>query len=270
MPEIYDKNEDLNYLKELYGAGFKTQGYKKLWNYFLTIVKKEYFKKKIFELRKKYNIPENGFSGGGIVFESPKLWRKNYTDKQETKLLKSIWESLRKICKKYSLFTPEWQEILGYYLFYNELQPIYCENSYNLCLLTDWVAEEKMKKESRALMKGYKKSLIRNTIKEADLFHPIAIRISPYATERDIIDYVKKMFPLIRDYQKPYIESGVKIGKIKKKNKSIQERNDFIYENKDLSLNETRRLVKEKFGEGLDYEYIGKIRSEETKKRKEL
>ena len=103
-----------------------------------------------------------------------------------------------------------------------------------------------------------------------DEIYPIGIRISPYASKRDIVDFINTIFPLIKGMQESYKKAGIKIGKVKKKKKSIQERNVFIYENRKLSINETKRLVEEKFGESLDYEYIGKIRSYEAKRRKKL
>jgi hypothetical protein len=241
------------YLEEV-GLNFSTQGYKKLWNYLLDVAKADFFRNRVSELRVKYNIPNEGFKNGGILFEMPELWQEGYTFKGKSKLLRRVWVDLGELARKYQLYSPEWKEVLGYYLFYNELKPVYADNIYNLCFLSDLNAEEK----TRGKKKRY------------DRMYPIAIKISPYATERDILDYVKRMFSLIKEYQQTYKNPEAKIGKVRRKKESIQQRNNFIYENKKLSLNETRKLVSEKFGEYLDYEYIGKIRSEEIRKRKEV
>ena len=259
------RDEDIKFLKEVYGANFEAQSHKKLWNYFLAMAKTKDFQDKISVLRVKYKIPENGFENGRAYFVAPEVWRKDYDYKGAENLLGEIWEELKPICEKYKLYVPDWQEVMGYYLFYNEFQPMYGDNSYNLCMVGDLLGEKRARNRERKSTKT--KPL---NITETDLFFPIAIRISPYASERDLIDYVKKMFPLIKDFQKPYLNPKVKIGKVKRKNPSIEARNDFIYDNKHLSLNETKAQVEAKFAEVLDYEYIGKIRSEEAKKRQEV
>jgi hypothetical protein len=247
----------------------------------LGIVKSDYFQSKILSIRKKYQIPEKGFDTEKIYYAVPasekdykgKGWKeraikikgydiwKGEDIKRTKKAEKAIADEIDKICGKYSFHYLDWGDIIEDYLYFNKLEKnpshLYYSNSYNLCMLTDLaeIADEPFGK--------------RLTKVDNEIF-PIAIRISPYASERDIIDYIKKMLPMIKDYQKSYIKSDVKIGKIKKKNPAIQERNDFIYKNRDLSQNELRKLVEEKFKEVLDYEYIGKIKSQEIKKRKEV
>lgn len=255
MKNKMDKKEK-EYLKKV-NATYSTQGFKKLWNYFLEIAKTDYFQNKISDLRKKYNIPKEGFRCAKTYKTHPPQEWNNYYKPNEEKILVEIWDELRTMCKKYHLHVDDWVDAMEYYLFYNELRPVYDTKCHSICLLSD-------------LMEDRGEPLSEEFMDSDDLFYPIAIRISPYATERDIVDYVKKMFPLIQEFQKPYIKPDAKIGKIKKKNSKIQERNDFIYTNRNLSINETRRLVEEKFKETLDYEYIGKIRSEEVKRRKEL
>ena len=78
------------------------------------------------------------------------------------------------------------------------------------------------------------------------------------------------MYPTIKDFGKQYLDQNVKIGKIKTKKESIQKRNQFIYENKHLPRRQIQKVVKYSFNESLDYEYIGKIISDEKKRRKKL
>lgn len=106
-----------------------------------------------------------------------------------------------------------------------------------------------------------------------DMAFPIAIRISPYATQRDLIDFVKSEAIWkneIQFLQDKYRSKDIKIGKIKSKNEKIQKRNDFIYEHKDLPRKEIMSMANRKFGINIDYGHIGKIISLENKKRKEL
>lgn len=133
------------------------------------------------------------------------------------------------------------------------------ENGYDLCLLVDLQeeAEEPFGMD----------------IQEADnTFFPLAIRISPYATQRDILDFVKKKAPMIKHEQERYIKTnkGVRIGHVKKKKERIQLRNELIYQNRNLPRKEIMRKVSDEFNEILDYGHIGKIISLMEKKRKEL
>lgn len=245
--------------REQEDRNFSTQGHKKLWNYFLEVSKTDYFRNTILELRKKYKIPENGYKCAETYTTPPQEWRIQMRGLGKSGISENIkiFKDIKPICEKYHLHYADWSEVIEDYLFFNKLRQIMHTNSYSLCLLSDLIEEKR-----EPFGKDFTGS--------DDFFYPIAIRISPYASERDIVDYVKKMFPAIKAFQKPYINPEVKIGKVKRKKPSIQKRNNFIYDNRQLSLNETKRLVEEKFGESLDYEYIGKIRSDEAKKRKEL
>ena len=81
--------------------------------------------------------------------------------------------------------------------------------------------------------------------------------------------FFKKIFPTILQYQETYRKKGIKIGKVKTKNKGIQERNDLIYKNKDKTLKEIRHILANK-NMFLDDGHIAKIISLEKQKRKEV
>ena len=103
--------------------------------------------------------------------------------------------------------------------------------------------------------------------------YPVVVRISPYASLRDIQALVASMYSdQIRPIQEKYAVESVKIGKIREKDATVQERNRFIYEHRDLPRKELMRLVNDKFvsKNPLDYAYIAKIILTETKKRKEV
>ncbi|MCX6783951.1 MAG: hypothetical protein NT141_02690 [candidate division WWE3 bacterium] len=95
--------------------------------------------------------------------------------------------------------------------------------------------------------------------------YPIHIGISPYATKRDVLDYVTKRWELIRDMLNGYIENPP----IFRKNKK-SERDDFIWSNKEKKAKKIAELVNEKFPEeDLTYSdipailrYLEKMKSE--------
>jgi len=238
---------------------YSTQGYQKLWAYFNEIVKKEYVQSKFRELRKKYDIPKDGFKNG-YYGNPPREWAFNL-DETARNDISNVTED---ICSKFKLHYLDWYEILEYYLFFNKIEQIYHTNSYNLCLVQDLV-EEKREYELEK-QEGCYTGTIEKSDDEA---FPIAVRISPYASQRDIVDYIKRMYPTIKEAQQKYIDKDVKIGKIKVKNQQIQERNDFIYCNRDKPTKEIRKLLSDK-NIFLDDGHILKIISLEKQKRKEV
>lgn len=282
--EIINNDWEKKLIKEL-DSNYSTQGYEKLWNYFLDSAKTDYFQNKVLNIRKLFKIPDKGFDTEKVYYaleisykEIPgRDWRKDATKLKEydvwkgedlkrlSKAKKHISQESYKICEKYHLHYLDWSDVIEDYIYFNRLEKtpprLYYTNSYNLCMLADLqeIVEDPFSKKL--------------TEADNDIF-PIAIRISPYASERDILDYVRKMAPAIKEWQKPYIKPGVKIGKIRKKNPLIEERNNFVYENRSLSYKKIVSLVMKKFPEdiceSIDEGAIGKIISLERNKRKQV
>lgn len=100
--------------------------------------------------------------------------------------------------------------------------------------------------------------------------YPVVLRIHPDASQRDIIEYIKTHWHLIKCYQDQYSnrnkDASFKNSKTKE-NKKIKERNDFIYKNRDLPRKTIMQMVNKDFGADLDQGSIGKIISLERKKR---
>ncbi len=228
----------------------KSQGYKKLWNYFTDITKTIYFRKKIDELKKKYDIPLEGFDKSKGMIIPPQEWKYKHTKKQN-----EYGEDVKKICQEYNLHFLFWSTNIDFLVFYNELSNV-ADDGYDLCLFTD-LKEESMEPFSK------------DTQDADNAYFPLAIRISPFATQRDIIDYIKKHFIVLKKWQEMYLKDLKQgnVGKIRKKKESIQKRNDFIYENRKLPRKKIMELVADKFKEYLDYGHIGKIISLEKNKR---
>jgi hypothetical protein len=249
-----NSEEDKKWNKNLDKA-LNTQGRKKLWNYFIEITKTESFQNTIKHLREKYNIPPQGFSHSEYGTLPPEKWELRFSPKS-----RELDKELKDICEKHNLHFLYWSEILQNIVFYDEVSSFsQLEAGPDLCFFTDLKIEyeEPFSKE----------------IQEADnSAYPIAIRISPYATERDILDFVKGMYPLMSRFLENYKEKGSKIGKVKKKKTGVSERNDFIWENRNLPRRQIMELLTETYGvdRTIDFGYIGKIISLEKKKRKEM
>ncbi len=220
-----------------------TTGKGKLLNYFKDILKSERFQEDVRELRVKHKIPERGFP---YVEENEGMFD---TDSV-------FYNDINDLAGFYKLYDRAWYSLFKHYVVFNssDLRELpYFSFDFDLCSLE--------------AIEGDREGL---TMK--DLEFPISIRISPYASLRDIADYIKKNSKMIEDKLKAYRANYIKIGRVKKKKTAIQERNDFIYEHRHLKRREIMSLLGDKFGKGqiIDYGYIGKIISLEKKKRKEL
>lgn len=232
--------------------------YKKIWNYFLRLVKTEEFISTIAKIRAKYGIPPQGFpspTDGSKSFE-PDEWIYKYTATRNEFKVK-----VKGICHKYGLHFAPWEDHIQLYIFYNTIEELLeAAQEGALCTLADLAneKEEPFSEESQ----------------EADIrFYPLAIRISPHASERDIIEFVRLVYKRdIKPAQDQYIVSHKlpNIIRLKGRKPSVQERDDFIYQSRELSQKEIKALVKQKFGTNLEYAYIGKIISRENKRRQKV
>ena len=61
-----------------------------------------------------------------------------------------------------------------------------------------------------------------------DALYPIAIRISPYASQGEIISFIKQAFPFIEELQSNHVVAGHRHGKSRMKNQQIIERDELI------------------------------------------
>ncbi len=248
----YDKILDEFHKERNTQAFYKTKGFKKLWNYIYEITKKESFQNYMQDLRDKYKIPVNGFQ---IKTETwthpPEEWI--YSNNRVA--IVKIRKKLRKFCLQYQLSPKDWLSIFESYLFYNELQLYLEPNSHNLCLVSDLINKTN--------------SLGKIIAKDEIAFYPVALQISPYASKRDILDYIQKIYKTeIKPMQEKFRKPKINIGKYRTKKQSIQQRNNFIYENRNLPKKEIMHLLSAKYDNYPDYGEIGKIISLETKRRK--
>lgn len=229
-----------------------TSGHRKLVQYFDAIIKSDYFQKECARLRKKYKIPKDGFPPNPRFPVFPKEWE--FGSVRQGKVAKEFLNEVRKLCDKFRLHSLDWGVVFEEQVMYGRYTLEYDGfNSHNLIMISDFNNKETYHKSD-------------------DVAYPVALRISPYATQRDILDFVKRNGFMINASQHKYKVKGVKIGKERKKNPKIQERNEFIYEHRHLPRKEILKLVGNKFGyDGvIEYGLIGKIISLEKKKRKEV
>jgi len=95
--------------------------------------------------------------------------------------------------------------------------------------------------------------------------YPIVLYINPQVSQRQIQDFISKNWSFIEEYK----DHTTHTTNLRKKSFLKQERNDYIYKNRSLPRCEIMRKVNKKFTnlETIEYGYIGKIISQEKKRR---
>jgi len=240
----------------------RSSGMKKLSHYFTDLLKRDNFQGKIKSIKDKYKIPPEGLP-----------WEGNKSDQMVDAFLSmdGVEEEIDNLATSFGLYDYSWHSFLGTYLLFNRSNfkdyPYYAL-SFDLCHLEEYPNDELDEFIEKASKDEQDYEQERKVRKNKEF--PVAIRISPYASERDIIDFIKKNFSEIEAHQSTHRSDKIKIGKVKKKKPHIQERNDFIFAHRNLPRKKIMTMVTDKFQETLDYGHIGKIISLEIKRRKEV
>lgn len=237
-----------------------TQGYKKMWVYFLRVFNTNDFQENVKQIRKEFKIPSRGFKRSentySLALEELKYFRNSIFTKK-----------IKDICDKYFLPHNGYKEILNKYIVYNnKIEKNFFIAPINVCIISDLM---KGKSDiSSATLARIEENREKESKENEDRMYPIAIKVSAYASERDIQNFIVKTYPIIKSLQEKYKDPRAKIGKVRLGSK--EKRNDFIYKHKKLPKKELMKLVNKKYKEVLDIGLIGKIISIENKRRKQL
>lgn len=221
---------------------------KKLVNYYSEVVRSDFFVNEFIELRKQ----------AGIEISKPETF-KNYS------ALSGKWggpgayalECYHRICEKFDLRFWVWFPLFEEYLKTNKIRNYENVLNSDLIFVEDVIYQKEIPPEYQD-----------DFIEQFDLSYPVAIRISPFVSRRDLEDFVDKFFAnTIKPLQEKYKNNELRIGKARsKKNRS---RDDFIYKNKKLPRRDISELVWKKY-DPMDVGEIGKVISNEGKKRNKM
>lgn len=223
---------------------------KKGFNAFLELVKKDWFKKSITKLRKKYDLPSKdgdlamSFSKPDDVSKSPNYSPETYT------------EEIRSICEKADLNPNEFVHVIQMHIMTDQTIELegYFKNNIRGCFVED-VTESI--------------SFYDLTLEYEETAYPVILRISPYASARDIKTYIDDFYKeKIEPLQKKHLNPKNLTGKVRSKKADIQDRNDFIYNHRHMNRKEIEKLGNKNFSIFPDQGEIGKIISLEKKRRK--
>lgn len=254
--EDFEKCQNLCKLEIRRRKLIKSSGYKKIENYMKDLSKRPEFLAVVKEVRKKYDIPENGFGYSSIHSENAKISNR-LTDNVE------FVECVKDVAEQYGVSA--FREFIGSYFLFNNFKLFIGDMPVNVIKVLDMSTVSIKQKNKPADSMG-KKAL---GLSPAELY-PVGILIHPYMSQRDILDAIKMLYKSeIEPLQKKYQKEKIKLGKVRKKSERVEERNKFIYENRlGKSRKELVRMVNEKFGEIMDYTYINRIIKEEREKNK--
>ncbi len=221
-----------------------TTGNQKIWSYFLDLLRNKSFQRTINNIRE--HLLDN---------------------KNKPKDISKFRNAIKLLCRRFGLDELMWIDTLERYIIENKIPK---ENSSTSCIVLD-----RLENGEDEYPDGYYKENeigidtdIPNEPKELESWsysHPVIIRVSPYASQREIIDYVKKFYvQYIKPIQERYKDNDVNLGKIRKKKTFITERNDFIWENRNLGPKKIMKLLGDKYGwddrnKIIDYAHISKI-----------
>lgn len=232
----------------------ESQGSRKIINYFMDLILRNDFQDEVTWFRKKYNIPPRGFDTKEEhilidgVFPVPKRWI--HSDKDKT-FWKSFSDDEQLIADKFNL-PPGNRGLIDAYVMYR-----FAVGAGNLCQIQDCNEIGKYPQFD----------------KEQNQHFPVALRISPYASQRDVTDYIRIFFEKeIKPLQDKYKDTNSSLGKAREKSYTLRARDAFIYDHRHLPRKQILEMVKEKYRESydtVDEGSIGKIISLIDKKRKQ-
>lgn len=231
-----------------------SKGSMKIKNYFLDLIVKEEFQEEVRTFRKKYKIPPEGFreKRSRIMFRGIHLAPRKWSYSKET--TGSFWvpflKEINEIGRKFKIPSNN-TSILHEYIMFSEINP---DGLQGFCETQDCFELGDNPEADAENLRSY----------------PIAIRVSPYASKREILDYVAVAFTQhIKPLQERYKDKKARLGKAKTKKEITQKLYNFIYKHRNSPLLEIKQLLKNAGFRGyFSQPSIAKIISTEKKRRK--
>ena len=228
-----------------------SQSHKKSLEYFYDIAGKQDFNDAVWEMRAKY-MPDRVVKAEEFGTDEPKqplffpmhLQGEAFLYEKTEQIEKEIEQ---RFLKKYAL-NNSFAYAIWYHIFHDLDFATYLEgDDLGLCKVEDLKQKPKT---------GYSK-----THKDNELAaYPLAIKISPYASERVIRDFISREFKqTIHPLQLKYRNAKIKLGKLRVKDPAITSRNQLIWSLRDKPRKEIKKIVQKKTGEFLDEGVINKI-----------
>lgn len=259
--ENYSRKRMTYFESRLWKKYTDTTSYKKSLNYFKYLIDQKDFIREIADIRKRYRIPTDGITK--ITYVKNKYIKIWGGPNEFVKLPKNIKKVLPKLSKESEKLGNKYhldKQLLLYWIIFKVLANTYLPTQFYIDDFQDLV-------EPHIYGKNKKPSIDINNLRDIGKNYPIAIFISPYSSERELIDYIKKLYRLeIKPLKEKYSQKNIKIGKIKKRDPKKNQRDKLIFHLRNFPKKEIVGVVAKHFGKVMDYTYINKIISKEKGK----
>src|SRR3989338_9326730 len=250
----------------------------KVKSYFEDYTRTDYFTERVFKIRDEIGIPKNGIPLDGdtskFTIDLPasvlgiKYNGKNYHT-FPAKMTKVYSELLEPIPAPYKVM--ECILFFNIFILYNIRQyetftTFYNGNFHGVVALYDYSIDFLERKDCCDCVGKVCETYMDETSKK----HPVTIGISPYATQNEVINYIKDRWDYIQFHFQmleddgninKYSENKRKLGKVRKKKVISQHIEDIVYSNKNLKLVEIGKIIKDTTGKVLDQGEIEKVRN---------
>lgn len=256
--------------------------------YFETYTRETYFQDRILLIRKKLGIPPEGIepskglqASSFFLSQDPvsvfgiKLDHINYQTSPRFRdpVYNELLEPIPQIYQTFNAILFINAYILYNKRFYDVFQSVdRMDNSVDLTKFRiDFLEHETGCQDGRCPSESY--------LGEKSEKYPVMIGISPYASQNEVIDFIKKQWSNIQEhftelakynYLEQFEKDRSRLSKIRSRKQKSREVEDFVYENRTLSLKQLSRLVKKELGVDADEGSVGKIRSLAIKRRKAI
>lgn len=250
------------------------QSKQKLINYLDEYIDSEYFQKKVKKARKEVGVPLGGLLLNEkfgqeyllkIMHDSIFVPEELLINNTKMSALFRLSLALEGLSKDFPIHNFLINSYFKIYLLFNVkfdegLKTLAVGTNNNiqdasLCGVGEFTDIRKNSKNFRFLLKDY----------------PVFIKISPYASQRDLMDFIKKNWPFVSFSLNRYKNNGVRLGKTRTKNEIIKKRNKLIVDNRELKIKEIVKIVNSNTDnpdEVVDEGLVGKILSIDRKRRK--
>lgn len=220
--------------------------------HFINTVKTSEFEKEIIPLRIRHGVPL-----GGLDKNSFDEWRsKNLASATD---FDQILNELGELADKFNLLQGNreiraiLEKMFPFFLNSSSVNKILESDSLNLCSVDDYSSFIKKNESANSIIR-----------------QPIFIRVSPDASQRDILRLIKNEYhssikPLQKIYKNHPDYKKLLLGKTRKT--EVLNRNDFIYDNRQLPHKQINTALRRAGFSPLDDGAIGAILSREKKRR---
>lgn len=194
------------------------------------------FNRLVSVIREEFDIPKDGYK---FTPEEREMLRNEQDVPKDQDRMPLFEESVFGLCEEFGFDSKNWMTCFRFYVLFNTFQ-LKQEYEYDLVIVHPYNEKDVVRME-RA--------------------YPVVVRISPYASLRDIQSFVAAVYSeQIKPIQEKYAVESIKIGKIREKDGSVQARNLFIHEHRHLPRRELMRAVNDKFKRKIfSIDYLSKI-----------